>query len=418
LNYWLDTIQWQPDIGDGARYYHPAMVFDLRNLADCGTPGLTLGKFVLCAGAVLPAGVMEIGETGFALTPGRRAGLEAWVGESIVAPDVTTFIQELIFNLGDPACVARWRPVRVSGRTLRLDVGDIRVRRRVLVTDPEFRQTLAVERLNYQAWKAQESAGLLPVGHHLRCLDYQREHYGVDYHEFLKIDDVRSMPDEGLLPHRTTLTDSFTDTDATALTSHTGESGTWSQLTGADATTIQSNKASNTSSADTLRSWHRLDADLSSGNHYAQGVFTSSVDGNSSIGVNTRYASAANTSMAAIWVWWAPESVNKLVTGTLTSLATGTDNAASGDTLKLTSDSADLHQSARNGTDMVSVTDSAIASTNLRAGFSLRPRNAAVVHTCDTFEAADLAAAGVVGPLLGGRLVKHGILQGRLVGAR
>src|SRR3990167_7588342 len=107
--YWLDTIKWQPDIGDGASYFHPSMVFDLRNLADQGVPGLTAGKFVLCEGAVLPAGAVALGELGHALTPGERQSVRSVLGWT-PSGTVGDFIYQLVGPEADITGVVRLWP--------------------------------------------------------------------------------------------------------------------------------------------------------------------------------------------------------------------------------------------------------------------------------------------------------------------
>ena len=92
---YLDEIKWDDwVVSENAQYFHPEMRFDRRSLPDQGVPGLTAGRFVVCEGAVVPAGAIALGEPGHILTPGERAGLGTVVGEPVPAITVAEAVEK------------------------------------------------------------------------------------------------------------------------------------------------------------------------------------------------------------------------------------------------------------------------------------------------------------------------------------
>ena len=237
MQFWLDTIKWETG-EDGKFYRHPSMAFDLRSIPDRGTPGLTAGKFVLCAGpAVVPGpDVVPIGETGSVVTPASRGAIGAIVGEAVPAITVEQMVERLCVNLTDPTGFARCKPVRVGrGMRLRFKIRDVQVNRVVQITDSEWLNTLAMERLHYAGWRADVQAGRMPAGQHLRAFDYLRAKYvgGRAQDEVdVFLSGVRGgLPDEGTLPHRTTIQCNFNDADG-VLESHANDDGGSGHLQG------------------------------------------------------------------------------------------------------------------------------------------------------------------------------------------
>ena len=97
---YLAEIEWVAG-GDENYYQRRGMTLDRRNLPDQGAPGLTVGRFVVCEGAVVPAGAVALGELGHVLTPGERAGLSGVVGEAVPALTVEQAVERMAVNWTD-----------------------------------------------------------------------------------------------------------------------------------------------------------------------------------------------------------------------------------------------------------------------------------------------------------------------------
>lgn len=403
---WFEEIKWvtNPDSGEGY-YACPGMVFDLRNLADQGRPNVTAGRFVLCSGPITPVGALEIGEPGFALTPGVKASVKSLLGlgEDIVANEVGAFLHELVYMQGDPTNIARWAVPSVGndGHTV-LWLNGFRLRKRISRGDPEWRQTVASKRVAYAKWRAEARAGLTPRDHHLKCLGYLARLYGPlldkdeGYREFLG-----SEPDEGLRAPATTIGDDFTDTDGVDLDAHTatGVNGgfSWARTTGsANVTEILSN---NVRADDvTVVQEHRAEIDLSSSAHYSQVIRVSDDQATSRwLSSHGRFSASARGSIyfrtvrASTLTW----ETYKQTTGTPTLIATADESGVTNPfTQKLECTAADEITGYKDGTAKVGPSTDATHNSNVRTGLAIIPGGTATRHvTANDFEAADLAAA-------------------------
>ena len=389
MPFYLDAIRWVSDPGTAplSMYRHPDMVFDLRNLPDQSAPAI-LGKRVLCftPGAV-PIGpeVVPIGDASASLTLARRAALKTVfaLGENIVAGTVGELIPELLVLLADPTGLARWKPVAV-GRdlVLRFSVGGVTYQKRCAVTDPEWRQTLAVERLAYGRWRGDVLAGRMPAGQHLKALGALALKYGVPYTDFLG-----GQPDEGVLVPSTVIKCNFNDSNG-ELSAHANDDGGSGHLQGTWAWTelggdldVVSNALQFTATQATARA----DADLSSGDHYSQAAQTG---GGGTAGPLFRKDSTATLTYYAVRVASDEWLTTKVSAGTFTGIGTDTTGLTlvAGDVLKGEASGTTISR-YRNGSLQNSVTDSAIGS-NLRCGIWSNNTN----RVMDSFEAGDLAA--------------------------
>jgi hypothetical protein len=103
----------------------------------------------------------------------------------------------------------------------------------------------------------------------------------------------------------------------------------------------------------------------------------------------------------------------EIIAGAETLLDTGgAVTAATNYTARLEADGAAL-TGTRGGAADVSATDGTL-TTGGWGMCAFGGTGSGTTQTWNDWTAADLAAAGVVGPLLDGRLINHGILQGRL----
>ena len=434
MQFWLDTIKWHPD----EYFYHPDMVFWLRNSVQRAQAGVTAGNFALCSGPVLPAGAIEIGEMGHVLAPGARASIQSALslGEAIPAITVEQVVERIAVNWTDPTGLTRCKPVRVGrGMRLRFKIGDVVVNRQIQPTDSEWLNTLAVERLAYAEWRTQarvaaqalRDAGrtweqvlehradhalepidinLLRMGapdQHLRNLDYLQAKYGRDYREFLG-----GLPDEGVRPHETTVAENFDGADKAGV----GYQLTWTEYVGTAWENLSNAAADNTNHG-AANAGVRADSDLSTDGHYAQATLASvtEVTGNQRTGVQVRKNSTATDThycfLAAMnnnnWQIW------EITGGSDAQLATGGSSPVAGNILKGQADGSSLTLYV-GGASTVTFTDTSITG-NLRCGLFAQSNDAGDLQSWDDFEAADLAAADPEGSLLGGKLLRGGLLR-------
>lgn len=251
-----------------------------------------------------------------------------------------------------------------------------------------------VEQLRRQYRRARQAARdgqLKDEVHHLRVLDAWREKYRTeDDRLFVPAD----LPLEPRVRHETTIGDTFTDTDSTALSSHTatGANGghSWSYLHSGSSWDIQSNQVNQTGNFGLARA----DSDLSTDDHYAQIVVPVPPSTTTqSIGVAARKDSSSTLSyylaVCRSTQWqtyeWDGGSFGQL--GSTTSQATATN-----DVIRIEAEGSTIRR-LRNGSEQASLTDGT-TSGNYRCGI-------ACIHSLtgprgDDWEAGDLGAAPAV----------------------
>lgn len=168
-----------------------------------------------------------------------------------------------------------------------------------------------------------------------------------------------------------------------------GDSANWSEVQG--GFNIVSNQVATGSNA-TAGQWRsaRYEADLDSDDHYAEIEWLTAENSNSLGAVTCRYSPSA----ATYYLGGQRQSqsrIDKVVTGSITSLATGSGGTPS-KTVKLEVDGSAL-ELFFNDVSALNTTDTSITG-NLRAGIAGHTSSA---HTGDNFEAGDLAAGGTQG---------------------
>ena len=183
------------------------------------------------------------------------------------------------------------------------------------------------------------------------------------------------------------VSDTFTDSDGTSVTSHTGETGaTWTNHPSyTNGAKIQNNRAHGNNDYRVLyASGSPASAD------YDVEAVVRKVTGLNHAGVVGRCSTSTNTYYAAVWEnagpWW---RLYKLVSGTSTSLGTYSDNPAEGTdrTVKLQMRGTSIKVFV-DGTERISVTDSAISDAG-RAGIRLLYGTATTGYHVDSITATD-----------------------------
>lgn len=252
------------------------------------------------------------------------------------------------------------------------------------------------------------------------CIQYGFRLDGTDWHEFVPPGLWGDVP--GPLPPETTITESFNKADSETL----GPDLTWSEYTSAGAGTSAGSKfqvVSNMcydSGGDGNWGYARAESDLSSDDHYGQFVLKglgSSGASNSQIGPACRFATGTTGECYLVRAAQIDDTyrlVKSTSGGALTDLATVSLAAGVDDVIKVQADGSTI-KGYVNAVERHSVTDTAITG-NTRCGLFVYAPAAEGNAWGDSFEAADLAAAGLVYTQLerGLRGMLRGLWTGRI----
>lgn len=227
-----------------------------------------------------------------------------------------------------------------------------------------------------------DTRGRVSPQHYLKVLDFWQQKYGLPHTAFIPGD----LPDEGAMPHETTITDNFNRADNADLSVSAPFS--WTDVTG--SLQLAGNKIFHSST----NSRSRAESDLSSSDHYGQvDVVTAASSTRGTLAI-ARFASGAHTCYQSRILGDGTLQIGKVVAGVLTLLGVGTTQSLSlPDTIKMQCSGSTL-DAYFNGASVESITDSSI-SGNTRCGIGLFGNTTAPNTSCDNFEAADLAAGGI-----------------------
>lgn len=155
---------------------------------------------------------------------------------------------------------------------------------------------------------------------------------------------------------------------------------------------------------------------LASNDYYVEAVVDKASDNDNALGVIGRKANGtgdANTDGYAFYYYSDTYYLMELTDSGETSLGTYGTTDALAHTLRLVCNGSRISANI-DGTERIAVTgETTYASGGV--GLAIGAYGSADASTWDSFTASDLSAGGVVGPLLQGKLVGSGILQGRLV---
>lgn len=191
----------------------------------------------------------------------------------------------------------------------------------------------------------------------------------------------------------TTIGDTFTDTDGTALESHTA-SGTgggfsWTKVSG-NSMAIQSNKLQRNATTGHGDRDYRAESDLSTDDMYSKATVGGA---NFDCSVSVRFSSSARTHYQTEW-GNGFRRISKFVAGAHTIITSDGSANSAGDVLECRVDGSDIKSYRNGGQVLTTQTDTAITG-HLRAGIGIWHDQT----TWDDWEAGDLAAAAAVTPL-------------------
>ena len=364
-------------------------LLDLRSNLQSGAPGPVpqgFGIFVYPFAVAIP-GAIPLGTT---LDTVLDAPVKAAIRAALALLDVPTatslkdMLWEILTTLADPTGLLRVKPLMptVMGN-LELYLGGFSLIRseNFDTSHPHWPQVLAVLREDYRRIREERKTFPQHNDTHKRVLASLAQQFRCDYHLFIPPD----LPDEGVLPPHTTITDNFNRADSDTLGT-SSEGWSWTEVAG--DTDIVTNAAAAGGAGAGNRS--RADSDLSTSNHYSQGD-CSSVSGAASLGTSTRFAAAASTFYMGIHANDTTDTyrIFKDISGTLTKLSgVNTTAPGAGAILDKMSSDGSTQEFTSGGTVRNTITDTSITG-NLRGGLWEGPSP----HTIDNFEAADLIAA-------------------------
>jgi hypothetical protein len=221
---------------------------------------------------------------------------------------------------------------------------------------------------------------------HRKCAKALLEKYGVPWESLKPAEwDAEETP----LKHETTITDAFTNTDGTALNSHSAGGFSWGGSTSGH-TAIYSNRCRHDTFSNTLTG-SRAESNLSSAATYAKLTVKTYTDGaaNHQVGPCTRFTSSTITGYTARVVpFHSPDQfeLSTISSWSPTQIAVANITLAADDVLQISSDGS-THKAYQNGTERTSATN-ATYSSGTRTGFFIFRGNSAVVDF-DNFEAGD-----------------------------
>jgi hypothetical protein len=219
--------------------------------------------------------------------------------------------------------------------------------------------------------------------------------------------------DETPLPHNTNITDNFTDTDGTALSSHTAGGLTWGG-TGASVMSIISNTVKHNTTAN-LVEYARAETDLSTADDYSQITIAAYTDGavNHQFGASCRMTSAALSGYLARSIPFNSPDTMELATfttgGSPSQMTTVNQAVAVGGIIKITASGTTL-KAFYNGTQTTTTTNSSF--TGKRCGIYLFRGDSTTVAV-DNFKAGDGTGPPPTGNTLDGKTLNSLTLAGR-----
>jgi len=386
--HYLARWQWFVEDEDFAYWRCPegtcAGGVDLRSLPQMGIaggPAQGYGWFTyaapapICLSGCRHVGLLVASYNTQRIGRGALDGLESRLGVTLAADTAHEVLAEVLTRNGDPTGVTAHKPllsqsIHLGGR----EAWKAPQSWYENGADPVWRDlALRVKQADYALMKVEMTTR--GSDQYLRVADRWIEDYGFDVR-------TSEQQKDGLLPHATTIQDTFDRPDENPL--GTSSDGDWSWSFSQGSWKVVSNLALPADAGENLA---RADKDLSTQNHYAQvdWVASTAVSRN---GVNVRFAAAADTMYLGWyrsgdqWELW------KRITGAYTQL--GPDVSTSGEptaTIKVSAFESTI-ELFRDGVSEGTRTDTAITE-NLRGGMN----SAAVADRAsfDNFEAADLA---------------------------
>lgn len=242
----------------------------------------------------------------------------------------------------------------------------------------------------------QHDADGLPVEQMQRVVDFWTDKFrigkGRASHKRLIPSELRErIP--GILPHQTTITESWNQSDSSTL----GPDLTWTETLGSMETI--SNEVTNEGTDNDNSS--RAEADLSSDDHYCKTTITGRGNASRYHAALCRYhASQTNTYYYADLENTDKVRLYRRVTGSYTQLGSGVSVTVSlPDTIQVKADGNNISCIFNDVLKIGPVSDPSGITGNLRCGIRCTSTGAARSATQDSFEAADLAVGGTALPM-------------------
>jgi hypothetical protein len=368
---------------------HVVSAIDLRPLPAQGRIGAPDG-FAFAASEGPLQIVLAEGSDPREITTNSRM-LDAWESTLGYRPKGATLADLLFDHLtagADPTGDLTCPPLMPNRQTFEVLLNG-RIKRQAFDhRSPAGNKMLDVRRRQYRKLRREHGES----GHYRKVLGFWTRQYGIDNRAF-----QGSEPDERPLQPETTLTESFDTANNTTL----GPDQTWIEYTQdfaggassvADRFQITSQQCRN-QSASGLAQLARVQADLSSDDHYAQCEIENISSTNDQVGVVTRFETGGNNNN--FYVHRAQQvndmvNLTKSVNGTWTEIQNVAQTPAANGILRGSADGSTL-KVLYDAAEKISETDTAITG-NLRCGiFFYDPDGTAVC--LDNFVASDLAAS-------------------------
>ncbi len=398
--FWLGPIPWQtvtdPDGVSASFYAAPAGTLgwiDLRSPAQCAVPNSAsgFGFFTTATGGNLGASYTNLGtDIEASLTNTQRNSLAS----ALALPQTPStnvlggIIYEALTLQSDPTGLDRCLPLTPAGRNFEVWLAGVRIRNAGFDTGgPEAGPYQDLLRRQIKRIYQDGQNGICPADQWRKVMGYLVRQLGINY-QWTRPQDG-SVPDQSDLPPTTTITDDFNRSNNTNIS--TGGPLTYTEVTGDFQISSNGIIGANGSA---IENRARAETDLSSADHYSQINITATPTVTSRyLSPCTRFNSGADTCYSGnqfAGTTTGSYRLNKVVTGTLTALGTGTTQTIIA--VKKLSSNGTSHQLYTAGSSVETITDSAISS-NLRCGFGGN-LSSATVFTLDDFEAGDLSVGG------------------------
>jgi hypothetical protein len=418
MKYLLGQMVWRGD--EYPHWEAPDVVndriLDLRPLSAQAKAGVTEGHVLIATERdPLPAETL-ISERPYEILSHRvldavkdRLGIP----ESVTASTIHQLVDRLLGVYSDPA-VGMICPPMIPNRhgNIRFALGDVDFGYECPVEGVQWGNILKVERENYR--NARES------GTHRKLLSVLRDKYRVDdYEVFIP----RDLPKETPLQPTTTLRDNFDVGNHAELNGQASSDGwTWNKLEGHSTALFRTDtqayaECTNTHVAGSNHCFYRAESDLSSVDHYVQGIMRTNSNAEVVCLVNRKDSSATLTHYYVnLEASGDRLAIYKRVAGTGTSLQNNslTINTATNYTIRFAVNGSTL-QTFNSGSQVgTNLTDTAI-SGGLRCGMlaflasGLGPDSGGI----EDFEASDGLTTGG-GPLFRSSLANSPLTRGRL----
>ncbi len=311
---------------------------------------------------------------------------------------------KLTLELADPTGVGSWKPLRGTIRHgFKVTLGDEVRHEAFNPLHRAWQPTIDIFRADYKRNRAivNDPKERLSIEDVQRFTGRQMLKYGIaDSRDLLPIE----YRDEGSLGHRSPFSDAFTDTNGTALESHTPSVGTsWEVV--ANAIDIQSNRAeANTSNSECI---YRLSDALDSDDHFVEADLSShwSPDGNP-LANDAEVMGRKHGTLATLTMYEARMQLDstlanvhnelfKRITGTPTEIAASSTFTVVEDQdylTRLTMQADDTITVDRDASEVISEASQTDITGNLYSGIILDAEATSRINRADNFLCNDLAA--------------------------